>query len=84
MTSREPLDEITIDSDETLVYFDVKSSFTSIPMEEAIEQVETVLQQSHKILETLTTLNKNEIISLLKFCTNAANVKFFSRNAVLV
>ena len=55
---------------------DVKSFFTSVLIEEAMDQVETVLQRNHQFLGTLTTLEKSEIPSLLKLCTNAAFLTF--------
>ena len=68
--------EITIEEDEILVYFYVKSLFTSVPLREAIEQVGTVLEQNHHMLGKLSALDKYEIISLLKLCTEAAFFKF--------
>ena len=47
----------------------MKSTFTSVPVEEAMEKVETVLQQIYQMLGTQTTLEKDEIISLQKLCT---------------
>ena len=66
------LNEITIGEDKTFVSFDIKSLFTSVPIEEVIEQVETILQQNHQTLGKSTTLDKDEIITLLKLCTEAA------------
>ena len=54
-----------LDPEDILVSFDVKSLFSRIPVEEALEVIRVQLQQDDK-LEHRTTMNTDDICGLIK------------------
>ena len=68
-------DEVVIEEDEMLVSYDVKSLFTSIPVEESIKICERRLQSDDTLAER-TSLSVPTIITLLKFCLTTTAFQF--------
>ena len=62
----ETMTGITLEEDEILVSYDVKSLFTSIPIEETIDMCEKRLNND-ETLSDRTTMDIATIISLLRF-----------------
>ena len=68
----ESMEDISLSDDETLLSFDVKSLFTSIPVNEAIQICEQSLRKDITLSER-TTMDVDTITCLLRFClTNTA------------
>lgn len=59
---------MTISDDQVLVSFDVKSLFTSIPLDLARESVKLVLEKNPQLLHEQTSLDSNDILNLLDLC----------------
>ena len=74
------ISDLTIPASHSLVSFDVKSLFTSIPHNLALESVKNAIEDDDKILER-TLMGPPEIMSLLNLCLKAnvlkANDKIF-------
>ena len=71
----ESMEDVSLNEDETLVSFDVKSLFTSIPVEEAIQ----ICEQRWKEDDTLsdrTTMDVDTIICLLHFSLSNTAVQY--------
>ena len=62
----ESMEGVSLNEDETLVSFDVKSLFTSIPVEEAIKICEQRLKEDDTLSDR-TTMDVDTIICLLRF-----------------
>ena len=63
----EVFSEIVLDDDEILLSHDVKSLFTSIPVEEAISICEQRLKNDQTLSER-TEMSADTITQLLRFC----------------
>ena len=59
--------DITIDSDESLVSFDVTSLFTNVPIGEAIDVIRDRLREDEDLTER-TPLSPDRIAELLGLC----------------
>lgn len=59
--------DITIDSDESLVSFDVTSLFTNVPIGEAVEVIRDKLREDDSLIER-TPLSPDRIAELLGLC----------------
>ena len=64
------ISDLTIPASHSLVSFDVKSLFTSIPHDLALESVKNAIEDDDKILER-TLMGPPEIMSLLNLCLKA-------------
>ena len=71
----EVFEDVVVDEDEVLVSFDVKSLFTSIPVEEAIEICKGRLLEDSS-LEERTDLSVDTIVNLLRFCLTSMSFQF--------
>jgi hypothetical protein len=69
--AKEMLKSKVIPNGYSLVSFDVKSLFTSIPIELAIISVKEFLQL-HPDIFNETPMNENEIISLVEICLKSS------------
>ena len=67
--------DVKLKNDEILVSFDVKSLFTSIPIEEAISVCESRLNED-TTLKTRTDLSVQTIIQLLRFCLTSITFQY--------
>ena len=68
------LRDIQIDSDEVLVSFDVKSLYTSVPIDLALDAVRSLLETTTKPVET--QLTTDELIDLLSLCLRESSFQF--------
>ena len=66
---------ISIEQDETMVSFDVKSLFTSVPVKRAAVAIEKILNDD-ETLRGRTTLSVNAIMSLVKLCLSMTSFQF--------
>ena len=64
------LESVIIPEDFTLVSFDVKSLFTCIPQDYALQACETAISSYNRLTQD-TSLSVNEIIRLTKLCLNS-------------
>ena len=69
------LKNISIEQDETMVSFDVKSLFTSVPVKRAAVAIEKILNDD-ETLRGRTTLSVNAIMSLVKLCLSMTSFQF--------
>lgn len=69
---REILSEMSISSDDVLVSYDVKSLFTSIPLDLARESVKLSLENHPQLLSQITSLTCDDILGLLDLCFSGA------------
>lgn len=70
---KDELSTFSISADHTMVSFDVKQLFTSIPIDLAIEAVSEALDNND--LQN-TSLNKDSILKLTKLCLQSAIFQF--------
>ena len=66
------LENIVIPDEQLLVSFDVKSLFTSVPIDIAPQQDRQVLMSNQHLLHQHTSLSIEEILELLTLCLNVA------------
>jgi len=71
------LQDVVIPANYSLVSFDVKSLFTCIPQDFALNSCKTALE-SFTDLSEITRLNTSEIISLTKMCLDASTFQWHS------
>ena len=71
----EQLREVTIDDDELMVSFDVRSLYTSIPIKEALQVIETKLNEDTAWTGS-TSLTAAQIVALLDTCMRKSDFKF--------
>ena len=67
--------DISLDANEMLVSYDVKSLFTSIPVEESIGIIERKLRDD-ETLNDRTTMDVSTIIRLLRFCLTNTSFQY--------
>ena len=69
---------MTIRDDEVLVSFDVKSLYTSVPIEPALQAVGTLLENDQSVYSWSngTNLKSEEILHLLEICLRESSFKF--------
>ena len=72
----EILQDVTIDEDEVLVSFDVKSLYQSVPIEPALCSVRTLLENTSIWKGADTTITVDEVIELLSLCLRESGFKF--------
>ena len=70
--AKHKLSNVIIPEDHSLVSFDVKSLFTSIPHELAINCIQAALN-SDDDYKSRTSLSKEQLLKLIKICINANN-----------
>ena len=66
---------VTVNDDELLVSYDVKSLFTSIPVKESIEVCEERLRQDSTLADR-TSMDVETIIGLLRFCLTSTSFQY--------
>ena len=71
----EILSNVSIKEDEMSVSFDVKSLYTSVPVQPALKSVETLLVAQSSWTK-LTSLSIQDILDLLSTCLNNSYIKF--------
>ena len=67
--------EVKLSDDEILISFDVKSLFTSVPVEEAINICERKLNEE-EALHKHTSLSVETIVNLLRFCLKSTSFQY--------
>ena len=73
------MEEVELQEDEVLASFDVKSLFTSIPVEEAIEICRKRLELD-TTLKDRTTMDVQTIIELLRFCVTSTSFQYNNKH----
>ena len=68
--------EQNISSDHSLVSFDVKSLFTCIPQDYALESVKLLVESNKDLFNQQTKLNENDILELLETCVKSSHFKW--------
>ena len=63
----EHLKGIQLGPDEVMVSYDVRTLFTSVPIQPALEVIEKLLKEDHD-LQKRTTMSTKHIMDLLEFC----------------
>lgn len=71
----EKLGDTTIDGDEIMVSFDVRSLYTSIPINEALQVTKSKLEEDPSWSGS-TSLTRDQIVALLETCLRKSNFKF--------
>lgn len=61
-----------IDENESMLSFDIKSLFTSIPVSLARSSVERALNENEEILKNNSLLDISDVLILLDLCLDAA------------
>ena len=74
----EILKDVEIDNDHVLVSFDVKSLYTSVPIDRAMESVRSLLE-SDQSWKTMTDLTAEEVLDLLSVCLKESSFKYRDR-----
>ena len=59
--------DVTVSEDETLVSYDVKALYPSVPQKEAIDLISELLHQDNKLQER-TSMKAESVILLLRIC----------------
>ena len=77
------MEEVTLNEDEMLVSYDVKSLFTSIPVEESIGRCERKLNKD-EMLGDRTSVDVATIIGLLRFCLSTTSFQYKGTHYQLV
>ena len=80
----EKLEDVTIDDDEVMVSFDVKSLFTSVPVDDAYAAIEQLVRADHHDgVREPTGMGTEAIHLLLKLCMSITNFKFRNKHYAL-
>ena len=74
----EDLRSIKLGKDESLMSFDVKALFTSVPIEPAVRIIKKLLEED-QTLRQRTSMAVNHIVSLLEFCLRSTYFTFKGR-----
>ena len=61
--------------DETIISYDIKALFTSVPIKPVIDIIKTKLENDNN-LKSRTSMSIDHIISLLEYCLNSAHFVF--------
>ena len=69
--AKEELSKIKVSQDESLVSFDVKALFPSVPIKLALEKADKVLEENPDLLKQQTNLERHQVMDLLTLCTEA-------------
>ena len=72
---RELIADLTISEDEVLVSFDVKSLFTSVPVEDALTAVKEIIAQDNEF-ETRNQISAETLIAIVKTCLSTTSFQF--------
>ena len=72
---RELIADLTISEDEVLVSFDVKSLFTSVPVEDALTAVKETIAQDNEF-ETRNQISAETLIAMVKTCLSTTSFQF--------
>ena len=73
------LETTTIEDDENLVSFDVKSLFTSVPVDDAIDVINEVLKEDTDF-EKRTSVSPQTLMEMLRVCLTATSFQFRSKH----
>ena len=80
----ENLEDVTIDDDGVMVSFDVKSLFTSVPVDDAYAAIEQLVRaDDHDGVRERTGMGMEAILRLLKLCMSTTNFKFRNKHYAL-
>ena len=80
----EKLEDVTIDDDELMVSFDIKSMFTSVPIDDAYTAIEQLVRaDDNDGVRVRTGMGTEAILRLLKLCMYITNFKFRSKHYAL-
>ncbi|KAH6930813.1 hypothetical protein HPB50_019691 [Hyalomma asiaticum] len=71
--------DVTVDDEEILISFDVKSLFTCVPVDLAVEVCEAALQMDDKVWDR-SPIDAPDLLKLLRFCLK--NTYFVIQNVV--
>ena len=71
----EEIRDLRIDEDELMVSFDVKSLFTTVPIQEATETIEEVLAADENLTER-TGVTAKTVMELIKLCLSTTYFRF--------
>ena len=71
----EKVDGKVITEDETLVSFDVKSLFTSVPVRDAIAVIGEIIQADEDF-ENRTKITSTTLVELLEICLSSTSFRF--------
>ena len=69
----------TIEDDEVMVSYDVKSLFTSVPIEKAYAAIERMIRADDDV-EKRTGKGADAILKLLKLCMMMTNFRFRNKH----
>ena len=72
------LRDVTVPEDEVFVCFDVKSLFTNVPVEEAMQIVDRLRNDDENQQENGPSLSPATISALLRICLKVTNFRFRS------
>ena len=78
----EKIEDIEIEDDEVMVSYDVKSLFTSVPVDDAYAEIEKVLRADPGVQER-TGMGVEAVLKLLKLCLSMTNFKFRNKHYAL-
>ena len=73
------LEEVTIEEGEVMVSYDVKSLFTSVPIDEAYAAIEKIVRADDGVKKR-TGEEADEILKLLKQCRMMTNFRFRNKH----
>ena len=80
----EKLEDVTIDDDEIMVSFDVKSLFTSVLIDDSYTVIEQLVRaDDHDGVRERTAMGTEAILRLLKRCMSFTNFKFRNKHYAL-
>ena len=74
----EQINDIKLKADQCLVSYDVKALFTSLPIQSALNTIQSLLEDDRE-LHQRTTMSVKNIITLLEFCLRSTNFTFQGR-----
>ena len=77
------LEEVTIEEDEVMVSYNVKSLFTSVPIDEAYAAIEKIIRADDGVKKQ-TGMEADAILKLLKLCMTMTNFRFRNKHYALV
>ena len=75
-TAKERIKMIKCNNDDVMVSFDVKSLFTSVPIDLAVNCVKNAIENNPDLLREKTKLSSDDIIDLLKICIHSVTFQW--------
>ena len=74
----EQIKDIKLKEDQCMMSYDVKALFTSVPLQPALNAIQTLLEEDKK-LQQRTTMSVENITTLLEFCLKSTYFTFQGR-----